>query len=75
MKVRTTHKHKKWLTSLLTSGEDVMEAVERPSNEEVLLPLSRRVRAGRGLRCTLLLLSKLHALSGSWPPEAEDDAP
>lgn len=47
-----------------TSGEDVMEAVDRPPNDEVLLPLNKH-RTGTGLCCMLLLLSKLHVLSGS----------
>jgi hypothetical protein len=64
-------------TSLLIKGEDVMEAVDRPSMEEVLLPLSSLIWPGRGsgLCCRLLLLSKLQALSGSWPPEIEEDVP
>ena len=55
-------------TSFWTIGEDVMEAVDRPSKDEVLLLLNK-LREGRGLCCMLLLLSKLHALSGSWAPD------
>lgn len=60
-------------TSLWIIGEDVMEAVDRPSKDEVLLPLNKHGE-GRGLCCMLLLLSKLHALSGSWAQDAEEDA-